>query len=443
MSNRKLMASAGDAPTIHAPRIGTWTLALLLAAVHATAFADRFLTALLAAPLAHDLHLADTQLGLLQGTSFVASYMVATPLFGRLADRVSAKASILLGMAIWTAATLGFAFARSYGDLTAARLLLGVGEAGLTPAALALIAARAEPGQLGRAVSVFTSGATLGKGLSLFLGGVALALLTRLLVHGPAPWRALFALAVLPNLVLLATLAAVRAPAVVRSDRPALAEVMAQLRGSALAYVVLVAASGSVVLLSQTLAAWIPAFYARAFAISPAQAGMVAGAALLVCGPLGSLGGGALLDALGRRGVSDLPLKLLAGALAITALAATAAIATPKLVASIAAYAVVLLALGAAAPASLVQLQLLTPARLRGSTTALYIAVVTAIGFGVGPPVVGVMSDRMFGPGRHLAEALIAFVLCACAVGLLSLAVHFGRGAAVTGGERLRSDRAA
>jgi MFS family permease len=440
MSNRSKASSTPadtriDATPVGAPQVGAWRLALLLAAVHATAFGDRFLTALLAAPLAHDLHLADTQLGLLQGTSFVVSYMVATPLFGRLADRVSAKASILLGMAIWTVATLAFAFARSYGDLTAARLLLGVGEAGLTPAALSLIAARAGPGQLGRAVSVFTSGATLGRGLSLLLGGLLLGALTRLSVAGPAPWRVLFALAVLPNLALLASLAAVRAPVIVRGERPALLEVAVQLKTSALAYLVLLAAGGALVLLSQTLAAWIPAFYARAFAISPAQAGVLSGTGMLICGPLGSLGGGALLDALSRRGVADPPLRLMTCALAVVALAAALAFATPVLAISVAAYAVILLALGAGAPASLVQLQLLTPARLRSSTTGIYVAAVTAIGFGIGPPVVGAMSDQLFGPGRHLPQALIVFVLGACAVGLFALAIQFGA-------RRFRSGRA-
>ncbi len=448
MSNRPEPPSApgaqqAGAPQISGPQINVWGLAILLAAVHAASFSDRFLTALLAAPLAHDLHLSDTQLGLLQGTIFILPYMLATPLFGRFADRVSAKAAILLGMSIWTAATLAFAFARSYGDLTAARVVFGIGEAGLTPAALALISARATPNQLGRAVSVFTSGATFGKGLALLGGGLILAALTHLLPHGPAPWRLLFGLAVLPNLVLIAALAALRAPEAARSARPALAEVWAQLRPSAIDYAILVAAGGAVVLLSQSLAAWVPAFYARTFAISPAQAGMVAGSALLVCGPIGSLGGGALLDALARRGVADLPLRLIACALAVTALAAAVAFTTSVLAVSVAAYAIILLALGAGAPASLVQLQLLTPTRLRGSMTALYVAVVTAIGFGVGPPVVGVMSDRLFGPGRHLPQALIAFVLCACAVGLISLILHFARRTAATGAQRLRSDRAA
>lgn len=336
-------------PATGAPSIDVWGLALLLATVHATAFGDRFLTALLAAPLAHDLHLADTQLGLLQGTSFIVSYVIATPLFGRFADRVSAKAAILVGLSIWTAATLAFAFARSYGELTAARVLLGVGEGALTPAALALIAAGAKPTQLGRAVSVFTSGAVLGKGLSLMLGGLLLGALTSLLTHGPAPWRVLFIVAALPNLVLIGVLAAIRTPAVERSVRPRFAEVGAHLRASAFDYAVLVAAGGAVVLLSQTLATWAPLFYARAFSISPAQAGVVSGAALLVCGPLGSVGGGALLDALARRGVSDLPLRLMAGALATTALAGVLAFATPVLAVSVTAFAVVLLAVGAGA----------------------------------------------------------------------------------------------
>jgi MFS family permease len=128
---------------------------------------------------------------------------------------------------------------------------------------------------------------------------------------------------------------------------------------------------------------------------------------------------GRSLDRFGRGRSSDLPMRLLAAGLALTAVGALVALTTHVAAISLAAYAVVLLALGAAAPASLVQLQAVTPERLRASVTAIYLALVTGIGFGVGPPVVGVMSDRLFGPGRHLPAALLSFVLAACLVGLV------------------------
>ncbi|MGC1304630.1 MAG: MFS transporter [Caulobacteraceae bacterium] len=396
----------------------------LLAAVHASAFGDRFLTALVAAPLTRELHLGDAQFGLIQGACFVALYLVATPIFGRLADRFSPRLVILAGLCIWTAATFALAFAHSFADVALSRLALGAGEAALTPAALSLIAARAGPARTGRALSVFTSGSTLGKGLALLAGGVLLGELTRRLPHGgAAPWRVLIQLAVIPNLLLAIALLFARDDSSAPRSRPPIGQVAEHLRRHARDYLRLTMASGAVVVLSQTLAAWMPLFYGRTFGLTPATAGMLTGTALIVFAPAGSLLGGVLLDRLGRRELGDLPLRLLATALGVTVVAATMMLAAPHLAASVAGYAVILVCLGAAAPASLVQLKLLSPAHMRGSVASIYLAVVTLIGFGIGPPVVGVMSERLFGPGRHLGPALLVFAATACAVGLAGFAI--------------------
>jgi MFS family permease len=416
-------------------RPGVWGAAALLAGVHATAFGDRFLTALIAAPLTHDLGLSDAQFGLIQGACFVALYLVATPLFGRLADRIAPRRVILAGLCIWTAATFALAFCHSFAEVAATRLLLGAGEAALTPAALALIAARAGSRRSGRALSVFTSGSTLGKGLALFLGGALLAVLTHRLAGqnlgqspGEAPWRVLLQLSIIPNLLLAAALLVSRdeisaPPNSAPKVRPRLDAVAAHIRTRAGDYLRLTLGSGAVVVLSQTLATWIPLFYVRSFGLAPATAGMLTGAELILCASAGSLLAGAALDHFGRRGPPDLPLRVIGTALLLTALGALATLTAPSLAISATGYAVILLCLGAAAPAALVQLKTLSPTGMRGSVSAIYLAVVTLIGFGVGPPAVGFMSDRLFGPGHHLSEALLTFVAVACTIGLAGVAL--------------------
>jgi len=74
----------------------------------------------------------------------------------------------------------------------------------------------------------------------------------------------------------------------------------------------------------------------------------------------------------------------------------------------------------------LTALQLLTPARHRGMTSALFLSIVTLVGIGLGPAAVGLLTDRLFGDEQALGYALLMVILGAGTAGaLLALA---GRG---------------
>lgn len=90
-------------------------------------------------PIRTELHLADWQLGLLS-TAFLWIYGIFSPLGGWLADRFSRSHVILISLCVWSVITAATGAARSFGELFAARALMGLSEAFYLPAALALIA---------------------------------------------------------------------------------------------------------------------------------------------------------------------------------------------------------------------------------------------------------------------------------------------------------------
>src|SRR5690606_381210 len=63
-------------------------------------------------------------------------------------------------------------------------------------------------------------------------------------------------------------------------------------------------------------------------------------------------------------------------------------------------------------------IQSITPGRMRGTTTAIYIAVYNVIGYGLGPLIVGRLNDTVFGEGG-IASSMVVLALISAPVGAL------------------------
>lgn len=377
---------------------------LLLASLQFFAFSDRFLITVLATPLKHDLTLSDAELGLLQGSAFALLHAAGLPWVGAVADRGHRRALLLACLVVWTLATIACGLSGSFATLFASRMLLGLGQSGVVPAALSLLAVRVGRARLGRGVSLLTTGGTLGRSLALLVGGLTLGWLTTrggLAIPGVgvlAPWQALFVLAALPNLVLVALTwrIAEPPPAAVPVPPPPWSRAFAWIVRHGRAYLPHTAAATAAILMGQTLTAWAPTFYVRAFRMTPAESGLTLGLVVLVAAPLGHIVSGIVLDRVRRDSPRAAPRMLGLGLL--LAVPATVAMAfAPSLGVSLAGFAALVAALGFCSPPSLAGIQFLTPVALRGRISGLFIAVVTLVALGAGPALLGLLNDRVFG----------------------------------------------
>ena len=100
----------------------------------------------------------DVHIALLQGLAFGIFYATVGLPLGLLADRISRRTLVTIGVLVWSLATIGGGFAASFGALFTSRLLVGLGEAALGPAAVSLIADLFPPDRRGRPLSVFLAG---------------------------------------------------------------------------------------------------------------------------------------------------------------------------------------------------------------------------------------------------------------------------------------------
>ncbi len=161
------------APRVPGPRAG---IALaVLCGVYVLNFLDRSLLAILAKPIEDSLHISDGQLGLIGGLYFAFFYcFIAIPI-GWLADRTNRVNVLSAACAIWSAATAWCGLAMRYPQLVAARMMVGVGEAGGVPPSYSLITDLFPPGRRGKAFGIYNIGPPVGAALGIAFGAAIAA----------------------------------------------------------------------------------------------------------------------------------------------------------------------------------------------------------------------------------------------------------------------------
>jgi MFS family permease len=148
-----------------------WALLWMLTGLNVLNFVDRQLIASLAPLLIADLHLSRSQIGLLAGFAFVVFYTVVGMVLGVAADRWSRRAIIAWGVSLWSIMTAVSGVARGFVHLAVPRVLVGVGEATLTPAALSMLADAFPSRRLGLATGIYYAGLPIGTAMSLVVAG--------------------------------------------------------------------------------------------------------------------------------------------------------------------------------------------------------------------------------------------------------------------------------
>ncbi|MBI5361940.1 MAG: MFS transporter [Planctomycetes bacterium] len=406
-----------------------WWGVLVLMLFYVLAFVDRQVLALLVQPIRDDLGLSLTEFGLLHGLSFALFYTLLGIPLARLADTGSRRGLVAIGVAAWSAMTVLCGKASSFAQLFLARVGVGVGEAALSPAAYSWIADSFPRERRATAISVYSAGIYLGSGLAFVLGGqVVVFAQAQNSVDWPVfgalrAWQVPLVLAGLAGLVLAPLAWTLREPTRARANErtgtPPIAELARWIAKHPRAFL---AHHGGFALLSLSgyaVNSWSVYLLERHFAMTKSAASASYGLVLGLGGAFGILLGGWIADRARARGVLDANLRV--GAIAALA-AAPFALAFPLAGSSTLAIALLVpLSIATAAgfgvaAAGVVEL---VPPALRGRASAVYLFVINAIGLGVGPTLVGVLTDHVFGGesafplSLALVGGLSAFAACA------------------------------
>ncbi|MEX0609699.1 MAG: MFS transporter [Balneolaceae bacterium] len=153
------------------PSFYAWLVLGILLLIYISSFIDRQIIAVLATNIREDLGFSNTQIGILYGPAFSLIYAFCGIFMGYFADQFSRKRIILIGLVIWSLMTLASGFASSFAFLLTARFFVGVSQSALSPAVYSLLADYFKPELRARVFSVYASGIFIGVGCSFLIGG--------------------------------------------------------------------------------------------------------------------------------------------------------------------------------------------------------------------------------------------------------------------------------
>lgn len=144
---------------------------LLLTLVYTLNFIDRNLLSVIAQPVIEAFQLSDSQYGFLNGPPFAIFYALMGIPIAMAADRYNRVAIVALCIAVWSVMAALCGFATSFLFLLAARIGVAIGEAGCTPPANSLIGDYFKPSSRANALGIYAMGVTIGAALANAFGG--------------------------------------------------------------------------------------------------------------------------------------------------------------------------------------------------------------------------------------------------------------------------------
>lgn len=372
----------------------TLTLALLTL-TYFFSYMDRQILAILLELIKSDLKLSDTQLGLLAGFAFAIFYAGLGIPVARYADKANRRNIIAVSLALWSLMTALCGLAQNFVQLLAARIGVGIGEAGSSPPSHSIIADLYPIEKRASAMAIYTLGVVLGGGFGTMIGGY---LASR---YG---WRVAIVAVGIPG-ILLAIVVRVfvveprrglsdATLSVDMSAMPSIGSVFGDMwRDGAARHLVMAVTLTS--LIGYATTSWGPSYLQRSLGFSVGQVALIIAPIAAILGSVSGIGGGRVADWAAKRwGIhaqSWMVALLKCAALPFSVLF----FVTDVPAMAIGAYALHMLFSNSYLGPTFAMLQGLAPLRMRAMWAAITLLVINLIGLGLGPTLIGVLSDAL------------------------------------------------
>lgn len=383
-----------------------------MTAVYMLNIVDRGLMMLLLQPIKEDLKLSDTQLGFLTGIAFALFYATLGLPMARWADRGNRVTVTSLAIGLWGLTVMACLFVTNYIQLVFARIAAAVGESGCTPPTYSLVGDYfPEAAERSRAMGIYVSGSTLSALVSFIAGGWLNEL------YG---WRMTFFLMGIPGLILAVLIkwtiteprTHVARPPGHDKPSPSMSEVLAVLwrqrscRHLTIALIV-------IYMMSFGLSPWYAAFMIRSFGMSTGELGLWLGLIVSLGGTIGVLLGGYVAGhwfADNERG----QLRICAITVALLVPCLAAFLTVPQKHQALIALIPLVMAMNFFFGPVYALMQRLVADEMRATMLAVVMLLANLIGMGIGPQVVGILSDLLLpslaGDSLRYAMMIMSFM---------------------------------
>ncbi|WP_172448520.1 MFS transporter [Caulobacter mirabilis] len=386
------------------PELPVWTarniaVLALLTSAYALNFMDRYALVAMAAPIKSELRLTDGELGLLFGLAFSLVHAACSIPMAMLADRWGHARVMALSLAFWAGMTLLASRASGFLPLAATRAGVGVGEAGGTPPAHAILSGLFKGRTLPIALAIYSTGSGIGLTLGLSLGA---------LMAAAVGWRTSLIIIAIPGFILAPLIWLVvprNRDAAGHRPRP---QARRRFGDLGFTFYTLALAMGSAAVAGFSALAWLPSIASRSYG----DAGAALGVAIGLSNMVGILCGGFLAAFIEKRTTFTLRqfcvlASLVAGLMLVSAsLAANASLFIAFSAALVFSHSMML------APV-LTQAQRLVAPEHKALASAIVLLGIGLLGAGLGPLLVGWISDRLAASGPRALNHALAIISAA------------------------------
>ena len=393
------------------------TLTLLMLA-YTLSMCDRMILSILFPDIKAEFGLTDTQLGLLGGISFALFYATMGLPIARLSDQYSRKRIIITSLVVFSLMTAFSGLAAGFISLLILRIGVGIGEAGVNPASHSIIADYFPPQRRASAMAILMLGGSLGMMLG-FVGGGFIA--------EAYNWRIALVSVGVPGLFLAVVMArSLREPARGTYETeapppppPILTTAAAMWANPAMRHLI----AGSVVpgLVGYGFTQWLPTFFIRAHDLSQSQTGMLMAVLFGISGAIGALVAGKWFDRLSIRGF-QYGMRMLAIVPFFTIPFFIMGLLADNLTTAILLFIIPGFAANYVIGPTIAMIQTLSPVHMRAVSSAIKMLCLNLIGMGIGPLLVGLLSDLL--TPRYGEDALAVGLAYFTLVGLWG-SLHF------------------
>jgi MFS family permease len=400
------------------PLAGYRTTLTLLMLAYTLSMCDRMILSILFPDIKAEFGLTDTQLGFLGGISFALFYATMGLPIARLSDQYNRKWIIIISLVVFSLMTALSGLAAGFISLLILRIGVGIGEAGVNPASHSIIADYFPPQRRAFAMAILMLGGSLGMILGFVGGGV---------IAEAYNWRAALVAVGVPGLLLALVMAkSLREPGRGTYETetpppppPILTTAATMWANPAMRHLI----AGAVVagLMSYGLTQWLPTFFLRAHDLSQSQTGMLMAGVFGIPGAIGALVAGKWFDRLSSRGYEH-GIRMLALVPFVTIPFFIMGLLADDLTTAILLFVIPAFAGNYVIGPTIAMVQTLSPVHMRAVSSAIKMLCLNLIGMGLGPLLVGVLSDVL--TPRYGDDALSVALAYFTLVGLWG-SLHF------------------
>tara|TARA_B100000214_G_scaffold92552_1_gene64010 strand:- start:1160 stop:2461 length:1302 start_codon:yes stop_codon:yes gene_type:complete len=402
-----------------------WYVAFILLIGFTFSFIDRQVLNLLVVPIQNDLNISDTQISALQGLAFVLTYVGLCIPIGRLIDRSHRVVVMIIGLLIWSIATVACGFSKNYISMFIARMGIGAGESTVHPGSISILGDYFDSDNIASPMSIYLLGPYLGAGIAMIFGAQVLDWTSKMnsnfilpLIGEVAPWQLTFIAVGLPGILIAGLFLTIREPkrkiqAIESQEIPSFKTIAKYIKNNWQLYGAIIIGNSCLIILLYGLQSWVPTMLLRVYEWDLIQSGRAYGLIAMLAGSAGVLSGPLALKFLNKKNIEAPHFKLAIFGISMASLSLVLLpfqenVNFALAFITLASFFVTLPLAGTSSAMVIV-----SPNRIRGVITGIYVVVTSVFGLVLGPFLVASSTDFIFQDPNAVAKslALVSFLI--------------------------------